>query len=573
MDIFALMILGGVAAATAAIGYLLAKTSFTQKQHKLELDISRLQEQLTATSSNHSRLQSEIEKSQQKLQDLEHSLRQKTEALHQSQSTLQSTQTELKALQESKQELAQRLQQQNSSLDTERDVNAKLKDQIAKEGKRAEALESLEKALREQLMQVKSDLSNKNTQIDAQLQRYQALIAEHTELKTTLEQKENHFAQQLSQLEQNKTALSKEFENLANKIFEEKGKTFSSTSQDALTQMLKPFSEQIKSFQERVNQVNDESIKGQTKLESEIRKVLEIGIKMSDEANNLTSALKGDSQKRGAWGEAQLRKTLEMSGLVENTHFEIQSAFKNSEGKSRQTDFLIKLPDDQNIIIDSKVSLVAYDEVVSAPTEQAFHLAMSRHLKAVKGHIDDLASKDYTNVLGMKSPSFVLMFMPIEPAYIEALKHDKGLFEYGYKKGIVLVSHTTLIPILRTVSNLWMIQQSNEQARDISDRAGEIFNNVCLVAERLQKLGNTLGTVSNQYNDTVKAMAGQQGLYGKVERFEKISTKVSKSLPKLETKHSDFETERLALIVEEIQEPEHNPEHNVKALTDDIHLS
>lgn len=164
----------------------------------------------------------------------------------------------------------------------------------------------------------------------------------------------------------------------------------------------------------------------------------------------------------------------------------------------------------------------------------------------------------------MRSPSFVLMFMPIEPAYIEALKNNKDLFEYGYKKGIVLVSHTTLIPILRTVSNLWMIERSNAEAREISEKAGDIYNSVCTVAERLSKLGGTLSTVSNHYNNTVKALAGQQGLYGKVDRFSQLSAKVSKSLPHLEATHVDFETERLALIVEPIEEPlisEPEPEH------------
>jgi DNA recombination protein RmuC len=293
---------------------------------------------------------------------------------------------------------------------------------------------------------------------------------------------------------------------------------------------------------------------GNTSLNGEIKKVLDIGLQMSKEANNLTSALKGDSQQRGAWGEAQLRRTLEMSGLIEEAHFEVQSAFKDAEGKSKQTDYLVKIPDGKHIIIDSKVSLNPYDRAVGAESPEAYQLAMADHIKAVRKHIDDLAFKDYTNLVGMRSPSFVLMFIPIEPAYIEAIKHNKDLFEYGYKKGIVLVSHTTLIPILRTVSNLWMIERSNAEAREISEKAGEIYNQVCTVAERLGKLGGTLNTVSNHYNETVKALAGKQGLYGKVERFNKLSAKVSKTLPALEPAHMDFESERLSLIVEAIDE-------------------
>ncbi len=379
------------------------------------------------------------------------------------------------------------------------------------------------------------------------------------QLQTTLEERDNSHKDKLTQLEENKHILTKEFENLANRIFEEKGKTFTSTSQTSIDSMLKPFREQIEGFQKRVNEVHDAAIKDSSNLNAEIKKVLDIGLKMSGEAHNLTTALKGDSQQRGAWGEAQLQRTLEMSGLVADTHYAAQSAFKDAEGKQKQTDYLIKLPDNKHIIIDSKVSLVAYDKAIAADTEVEYSVAIAEHVKAVKRHIDELASKDYTNLVGMRSPSFVLMFMPIEPAYIEALKNNKDLFGYGYDKSIVLVSHTTLIPILRTVSNLWAMERSNKEAREISDRAGELYNNVCTLTERLQKLGNTMNTASKHYNDTVKALVGQQGLHGKVERFTQLSSKVSKTLPDIEAKHIDFETEKLALIAEPVAGTEEYP--------------
>ncbi|EGG98948.1 DNA recombination protein RmuC [gamma proteobacterium IMCC2047] len=163
-------------------------------------------------------------------------------------------------------------------------------------------------------------------------------------------------------------------------------------------------------------------------------------------------------------------------------------------------------------------------------------------------------------MIGIRSPSFVLMFIPVEPAYIDALKHDKNLFGYGYDKGIVLVSHTTLIPILRTVANLWMMERSNAEAREISDKAGDIYNQVCVVAENLHKLGTSLGAASNHYNRTVNSMMGQRGLHGKVERFSTLSSKVSKTMPELEPRHIDFESDRLALIAEPVPEKEDQPE-------------
>lgn len=417
--------------------------------------------------------------------------------------------------------------------------------------------DELEKQLKENTAKAEQAIQTERSTLEGKLENlrkeHNDLLQQQARLSTELKERDASHAFQVGLFEQQKQALGKEFENLANKIFEEKGKRFSETSQTTLDHLLKPFREQIDGFQRRVNQVHEASIEGNARLSSEIKKLLETGLKMSTEASNLTSALKGDSQQRGAWGEAQLERTLEMSGLVKEAHYEKQSPFKDQDGKQKYTDYIIKLPDNKHIIIDSKVSLVAYDKAVSADSPEAERLALDEHAKSVKANIDDLASKDYTNLIGMRSPSFVLMFIPIEPAYIDALKHNRDLFSYGYDKGIVLVSHTTLIPILRTVANLWMMEHSNAEAREISDKAGDIYNQVCVVAERLEKLGGTLSTVSNHYNNTVKALVGQQGLHGKVERFNMLSSKVSKSMPELEAKHIDFESDRLALIAEPVE--------------------
>lgn len=536
-----------------------AQTSITSLQSERD----GLKNELASLDASAQVAASEVREAREQLNETKQKLAEQTQSRAELQGRyepLSNAHAELKTALEKREELVADLndrlakaQAAGLQLQAERES---LKDELASEGKRAKALETAEREVREQLAETKQALVKQVQSFSEVQERLQQLNADHTELKTTLQKREEHFQEQMTQLADTRKSLTQEFENLANKIFEEKGKTFAQTSQISIDGMLKPFREQIEGFQKRINEVHDASLQGNTSLNSEIKKVLEIGLQMSKEANNLTSALKGDSQQRGAWGEAQLRRTLEMSGLIEEAHYEVQSAFKDAEGKSKQTDYLIKLPDGKHIIIDSKVSLVAYDRAVSAETTSESQQAMAEHVKAVRKHIDDLASKDYTNLVGMRSPSFVLMFMPIEPAYIEAMKHNKDLFEYGYKKGIVLVSHTTLIPILRTVSNLWMIERSNAEAREISEKAGEIYNQVCTVAERLGKLGGTLNTVSNHYNDTVKALAGKQGLYGKVERFNKLSAKVSKTLPALEPTHMDFESERLSLIVEALDEAE-----------------
>ncbi len=539
------------------VGYLLAALKAAKRVAGLEGQLDQGKADLQETREQLAQAQQEVSTLKVTTHQQELEMSKLTSELATEQSRVQERQTRLQELQT----------QSTSELQQARDELRTIRDEKHRAEKSLEAAQSDIRASEKRLedasarIQELKDQAAENAQAHKALnERYLSLNTEHTELKTNLERKEEHYKEQLEQLGEARQSLTKEFENLAHKIFEEKGKTFTDTSKASIDVMLKPFRQQIEGFQKRVNEVHESSVRGQTEMNGKIREVLEIGMKMSAEANNLTSALKGDSQQRGAWGEVQLRRTLEMSGLIEGDHYDAQSEFEDAEGKRKRPDYLIKLPDGKHIIIDSKVSLVAYDKAVSAETPEEHRLAMDEHVKAIKRHIDDLEGKDYTNLIGMRSPSFTLMFMPIEPAYIEALKYDKGLFEYGYKKNIVLVSHTTLIPILRTVSNLWMIERSNAEAREISEKAGEIFNQVCTVAERLNKLGGTLKTVSSHYNNTITALAGQQGLYGKVERFGQLSTKVSKSLPSLEPVHTDIESERLALIVEPLEEPEEQDE-------------
>ena len=533
-----------------------------QRLHKRDVEQSRLYEKLTHLQNLEKRLIQQVEEQKEILADLSLRLEQKSQNVYQVEKKYETALSDIRALENQANDRHERLER---GLEENRNAHLEinlLRDRLAEEGKRAEALDSKVIESRNHFAELRENLHQQSQQCIQWQEKYQQLNSDYTELKTTLTKREEHFSEQMTQLAETRQSLTKEFEHLAGKIFEEKGKAFTHTSQASINNMLKPFREQIHGFQKRINEVHESSIRDSSHLNAEIKKVLEIGLTMSKEANNLTSALKGDSQKRGAWGEAQLRRTLEMSGLVENTHFEAQSAFKDVSGKQKLTDYLIKLTDGKQIIIDSKVSLVAYDRAIAAENEEEFNVLMHEHIKAVRRHIDDLASKDYTNLVGIRSPSFVLMFMPIEPAYIEALKNNKDLFEYGYKKNVVLVSHTTLIPILRTVSNLWMLERSNAEAREISEKAGDIYNQVCLVAERLNRLGNSLNAVGNHYNNTVKALVGQQGLHGKVERFGQLSAKVSKTMPSLEPSHVDFENERLSLIVEPIEDYQESNEPN-----------
>ncbi|MFZ7255881.1 DNA recombination protein RmuC [Avibacterium avium] len=413
-------------------------------------------------------------------------------------------------------------------------------------------------SLQNQLNQTRTELKSKQQDYADLNEKSTALLQQLTELKTSLGEKEKYFAQQQEDFVKTKQQLSVEFQNLANRILEEKSQKFDQTNQASLDALLKPFREQIEGFQKRVNEIHSESLKGNASLESEIKKVLDVGLAMSQEANNLTSALKGEKKTLGNWGEIQLERALQLAGLVENDHYKAQDHFRNAEGKSNYPDFVVYLPDNKHLIIDSKMSLVAYENAVSADNEQAQQQFLREHHKAIKNHIDELSRKDYSNLIGVHSPNFVLMFIAVEPAYIEAMKQDSNLFNYAYEKNVILVSHTTLMPILRTVANLWRIERGNAEAREISGKAGDIYNQMCLVAERLAKLGNSLATVSGHYNHAVTAFAGQQGLAGKIERFKDFSAKANKVMPQVELLHNDLDLAKLSAIsAEQIEQEKH----------------
>ena len=408
----------------------------------------------------------------------------------------------------------------------------------------------LESSLEEKSTQINEfKETNKNLRDEInQVQKEKAeLKAEKREQQAQLQAEKEKLEDLKTQFEKQKKDLKNEFKVLSEEIMRDRQKTLNEQNKENVGAILKPLKEEIQGFKNRVNEVHTESIRGNTSLKEEIKKVMDVGLKMKDEATRLSSALKGDSQKRGAWGEAQLEQTLEMSGLVKEIHYEKHPSFQDERGRNRQPDYLIKLPDNKHIIIDSKVSLNSYDMAISKKDDLERKKAMDEYVKSVKKHIDDLSSKNYSHLSGIDSPSFVLMFMPIEPAYIEALKHDKTLFGYGYNKSIILLSHTTLIPILRTIANLWKMDKSYREVGKISEKAGDIYNSVCTVFERFEKLGNTLNTASKHYNETVTALAGNQGLQGKVERFKKISNKATKEIPQIESRNFQFENSKLKI--------------------------
>ncbi|WP_373818696.1 DNA recombination protein RmuC [Glaesserella sp.] len=508
---------------------------FTQSRYKR--DAIELQQDLQQT-------QTQLEQLSQKYEAVNTEKNQVEQWAIQQQTRAESIDERLTERDLSIQKLQQKLEfAENQENQLESYIN-ELKERIGSSQAKADGLE-------DQLQNAQLNLINKEKERQSLQVQLSQVQQELVELRTTLHEKQSNFDAQQRQFMEVRQQLNVEFQHLAQQILDEKSKSFSETNQSALDLLLKPFKEQIDAFQKRVNEVHSESIKGHANLESEIKRVLEIGLSMSQEAQNLTTALKGNNKIAGNWGEIQLESALQSAGLLAGEHYVEQESYRDEEGKRFAPDFVVNLPDGKHLIIDSKVSLVAYDQAVRSEENFAIQQALDEHCRSLRAHIDGLSKKDYRNLIGIKSPDFVLMFVPIEPAYIEAMKHDPQLFNYGYERNVILVSHTTLMPILRTVANLWRIERGNTEAREISEKAGDIYNQVCMVADRLAKLGSTLNSASHQYNQTVTSLVGRQGLLGKVDRFQHLSSKASQIVPKVELLESDWDVAKLEVIKEQ----------------------
>ena len=361
-------------------------------------------------------------------------------------------------------------------------------------------------------------------------------------LSTQLDLQQQYKEQQEQQTEQQLQGLSRNFELLSKRFLDEKGQLLLERNQGSLEQVLKPFRERLDYFQQRINELHGQSLQGHSVISEQIKQLLNAGLQIGEEAQALTRALKGDKKALGNWGELQLELALQHAGLEKNRHYKTQVTFRTEDGQRMLPDLLLYLPDDKEIIVDSKVSLVDYQAAVEAAEDEVqVQQYLLRHVRAVRNHVDDLSAKNYSQLPGLNTPGFVLLFMPIEAAFIAALKTDDTLYNYAYTKNVILTSPTTLLPLLKTVAYLWMRSDSHEQALALGDEAMAIYNQAALVAQHMVKLGQTLDTSTRQFNQMARSFAGQQGVVTKLERFNRLSAKAAKEMP--EVRELDLKTE------------------------------
>ncbi|QTL95855.1 DNA recombination protein RmuC [Aeromonas jandaei] len=408
---------------------------------------------------------------------------------------------------------------------------------IGRRSSTAQAQELLLAQERYQALQERFDeLQDERQQGQQKLDQQQTLLIKLTarlkDAEATLRSERLAAAEKLQLQQEAEQRLSQQFENLANRIFEQNSGNFRELNQNSLDLLLTPFKEQLEGFRRQVGETHAQETAQRHSLKFELERLAELNARMTEEAAALTRALKGDSKQQGNWGEVVLARILSECGLREGHEYHTQVNIEVEKGKRYQPDVIVHLPQEKDIIIDAKVSLTAYERWYNAEDELEKAVALKEHVASVRNHIRELGRKDYQQLPGVRTLDYVLMFVAVEPAFLTAMEADPSLVRYGLDNNILLVSPTNLMVALRTIENLWRYERQNQNARQIAERAGRLYEKLRLFVEEMQQMGGSLHKAQESYDKAMgRLVNGRGNLIAQVERFRELGVEVTKSLP------------------------------------------
>ena len=390
-------------------------------------------------------------------------------------------------------------------------------------------LKELYENLKSQIIVLKKEL----LQYHKDYENVSKALAKKEQLAENLNDK---LREQKEEIEQLQIRLTTEFENIANKILDEKSQKFTHQNQENLNTILNPLKEKIKEFEERVEKTYITETKERNLLTEEISKLRELNLQLSADASQLANALKGDSKTQGDWGEYRLEMLLERAGLTKDVHFETQQSFKDFDGNDKRPDFIINLPENKQLIIDSKVSLTAYESYYNAENEADRNNYLKAHISSIRKHIKDLNSKKYEQLYQINTPDYLIMFVPIEPAFAIAVQEDSNLFLEALDKNIVLVTTSTLLATMRTVAYIWKQENQRSHVLEIAKQSGLLYDKFCLFIDDLQEIGKRLNSAQSAYEGAMNKLTESKKfgdtLVGRAERIKELGANASKSIPK-----------------------------------------
>ncbi|WP_421237691.1 DNA recombination protein RmuC [Aeromonas jandaei] len=408
---------------------------------------------------------------------------------------------------------------------------------IGRRSSTAQAQELLLAQERYQALQERFDeLQDERQQGQQKLDQQQTLLIKLTarlkDAEATLRSERLAAAEKLQLQQEAEQRLSQQFENLANRIFEQNSGNFRELNQNSLDLLLTPLKEQLEGFRRQVGETHAQETAQRHSLKFELERLAELNARMTEEAAALTRALKGDSKQQGNWGEVVLARILSECGLREGHEYHTQVNIEVEKGKRYQPDVIVHLPQEKDIIIDAKVSLTAYERWYNAGDELEKAVALKEHVASVRNHIRELGRKDYQQLPGVRTLDYVLMFVAVEPAFLTAMEADPSLVRYGLDNNILLVSPTNLMVALRTIENLWRYERQNQNARQIAERAGRLYEKLRLFVEEMQQMGGSLHKAQESYDKAMgRLVNGRGNLIAQVERFRELGVEVTKSLP------------------------------------------
>ncbi|MNK19445.1 DNA recombination protein RmuC [compost metagenome] len=367
------------------------------------------------------------------------------------------------------------------------------------------------------------------SQADAQVNE---LTDQLTQLRTQAEAEQKNSAEKLELLLQAKVALSDQFKTLANDILEEKSKRFAEQNREGISLLLEPLKTKLTEFQGKVEEVYVNEGKDRSALSAQVHRLVELNQSLSQDAKNLTLALKGSAKTQGNWGELILERVLEASGLRKGHEYHVQDSQTREDGSRGQADVIIDLPEERKIVVDAKVSLVAYERFTTADTDEARALSLKQHLDSVRSHIKSLSEKRYHTLYGVKSLDFVLAFVPVEPAFMTAVTNDESLFMDAWNRNVLLVSPSTLLFVVRTVAHLWRQEAQSKNAQEIAKKGGDLYDKLCGFVDDLETIGNRLGQAQKAYDLAHGKLAvGRGNVIRQAEMLRDLGVKPTKALP------------------------------------------
>lgn len=404
----------------------------------------------------------------------------------------------------------------------------KSKSELSRLEERNENLQRQSEESQQREISLKKELE---TEIDQERVKFNSLSQDNATLEANYSNLKQKLEDQKGELEEMQVHLRAQFENLANKILEEKTEKFTKQNKESLNLLLSPLGEKIEEFKNKVEEKYKDEVEARGSLKQELKQLLELNQKMSEDAKNLTKALKGDTKTQGNWGEVILERILEKSGLAKGREYDIQQSTTTGDGRRLQPDVVVNLPDNKFLIVDSKVSLTAYEKLSSSDDQAEADKALKQHVLSIRSHVKGLSEKNYQQLYGDRSPNFVLLFIPIESAFGIAIQNDPNLYYEAFERDIVIVSPSTLLATLATIASVWKQEYQSKNAMEIAKRGGALYDKFVGFVESMETIGQRIRQTQDSYDEAIGRLStGSGNLVRQAEQLKKLGVKASKTL-------------------------------------------